>query len=414
VQDGAEPRQRALGDAAIAARFERAQGVWTEAEADDLIGRGEGFSAILVIGAEKGAEVVQELIDHAARGIAVIIVIIVLVPIVIVVPVVGIVVPVFPGLVFLIVVIVARAVITIVTAILAVVAAASTVAIVAAIVAVVPATAVVAIISVIAVVPIVSVIAIIPVVAIIPVIAGIIVIGPCHRQLVGPRRIQRRDDHGGGEEQAEKAVHGGSPGCRPRPDRKRSGDAPAVRWIFGIKRAARRFHSRQARNGIVETLKQELAGLTPRIRRFAWALTGSREEGDDLAQAALVKALGALRQFTPGTRLDAWTFRIVRTVWIDRGRAQSRRPTVHDPEAVEALSDDGVAARGAEARLDLARVRHAMSALPEDQRTVLALVAIEGLSYREAAEATGVPVGTVMSRLSRARARLAETLKEAA
>ena len=164
----------------------------------------------------------------------------------------------------------------------------------------------------------------------------------------------------------------------------------------------------------METLKQELAGLTPRIRRFAWALTGSREEGDDLAQAALLKALGALQQFTPGTRLDAWTFRIVRTLWIDRARARGRRPTVHDPEAVEALSDGGVAARGAEARLDLARVRKAMNALPEEQRDVLALVAIEGLSYREAADATGVPVGTVMSRLSRARARLAETLKESA
>jgi RNA polymerase sigma-70 factor (ECF subfamily) len=164
----------------------------------------------------------------------------------------------------------------------------------------------------------------------------------------------------------------------------------------------------------LDEVRRELAALTPRIRRFAWALTGSREDGDDLAQAALVKALGALGQFEPGTRLDAWVFRVTRTVWIDRARASARRPTVHDPEAVEALSDRGLAARGAEARLDLARVRAAMGRLPDDQRDVLAMVAIEGLSYREAAEAIGVPVGTVMSRLSRARARLAETLKEAA
>ncbi len=161
-------------------------------------------------------------------------------------------------------------------------------------------------------------------------------------------------------------------------------------------------------------MKKDLAALAPRIRRFAWALTGSREEGDDLAQAALVKALGALAQFEPGTRLDAWSFRIVRTVWIDHGRSRRRRPTVHDPEAMEALSDGGAAARRAEARLDLARVRAAMAALPEEQREILAMVAIEGLSYREAADAAGVPVGTVMSRLSRARARLAQHLKEAA
>lgn len=164
----------------------------------------------------------------------------------------------------------------------------------------------------------------------------------------------------------------------------------------------------------MDDLKRDLAALAPRLRRFAWALTGSRDEGDDLAQAALVKALGALGQFQPGTRLDAWTFRIVRTVWIDWARARGRRPTIHDPEAMDALSDGGAGARRAEARLDLARVRDAMAALPPDQREVLALVALEGLSYREAAEAIGAPVGTVMSRLSRARARLAQQLKEAA
>lgn len=164
----------------------------------------------------------------------------------------------------------------------------------------------------------------------------------------------------------------------------------------------------------MEDVKQDLVALAPRLRRFAWALTGSREEGDDLVQAALLKALVSLAQFERGTRLDAWVFRILRTTWIDRGRARNRRPTLHDPEAVEALSDGGSAARGTEARIDLARARAAMAALPEEQREVLALVAIEGLSYREAAEAVGAPVGTVMSRLARARARLARQLKEAA
>ena len=156
----------------------------------------------------------------------------------------------------------------------------------------------------------------------------------------------------------------------------------------------------------MDALKSELAALTPRLRRFAWALTGSRDEGDDLVQACLAKALASLGQFERGTRLDAWTFR------IHRLRARARRPTVYDPEAVEALSDGGAAARGAEARVALAQARAAMAALPDDQREALALVAIEGLSYREAAGILGVPVGTVMSRLSRARARLTAWMEE--
>jgi RNA polymerase sigma-70 factor (ECF subfamily) len=158
--------------------------------------------------------------------------------------------------------------------------------------------------------------------------------------------------------------------------------------------------------------RAEIAALVPRLRRFAWALTGSRDEGDDLVQAACLKGLTALGQFEPGTRLDAWMFRILRTQWIDRVRAGRRRPTVSDPEAVEALSDGGQAERAAHARLTLERVRACMASLPDDQREVLALVAIEGMSYREAAETLGVPVGTVMSRLARGRARLGALMEE--
>mgnify|MGYP006279023319 FL=1 len=160
--------------------------------------------------------------------------------------------------------------------------------------------------------------------------------------------------------------------------------------------------------------RKELVALVPRLRRFAWALTGSRDEGDDLVQAACVKALGALHQFQPGTRLDAWMFRILRTQWIDRGRARQRRNAVHDPAAVEMLSDEGYAAQAVQARLTLERVRACMARLPEDQREVLALVAIEGMSYRETSETLGVPVGTVMSRLARARARLSALMEEPA
>ncbi|MGF1660255.1 MAG: RNA polymerase sigma factor [Rubrimonas sp.] len=165
---------------------------------------------------------------------------------------------------------------------------------------------------------------------------------------------------------------------------------------------------------MADDVKAELVVLIPRLRRFAWALTGSRDEGDDLVQAACVKALGALDQYQPGTRLDAWMFRILRTGWIDRARFRARRPSVSDPETLEALSDGGVGAQAAMARLTLERVRARMAELPEEQREALALVAVEGLSYKDAAEVLGVPVGTVMSRLSRARARLSALMEDAA
>lgn len=165
---------------------------------------------------------------------------------------------------------------------------------------------------------------------------------------------------------------------------------------------------------MAEDVKAGIVALLPRLRRFAWTLTTSRDDGDDLVQAACLKALGALDQYQPGTRLDSWLMRILYTSWIDGGRSRVRRPTDVDTEAVEALSDAGLGARVAESRLELTEVRRAMARLAPEQRAVLGLVAIEGLSYREAAEALGVPVGTVMSRLGRARARLSAMMEETA
>ena len=154
-----------------------------------------------------------------------------------------------------------------------------------------------------------------------------------------------------------------------------------------------------------DELKAELVELLPRLRRFAYALSGSVEEGDEVVQTACVKALARLDQFQPGTRLDSWMFRIVQTSWLDHVRSRKRREPAPEAE-LEALGDSGLGARRPEARLELEAVRAQMAALPDDQRAALALVAIEGLSYAEAAAALEVPVGTVMSRISRARARL--------
>lgn len=150
------------------------------------------------------------------------------------------------------------------------------------------------------------------------------------------------------------------------------------------------------------TFQQDLVTLVPRLRRFALSLAGNQPDADDLVQAACEKALRNQAQFQPGTRMDSWMYRIVQTLWLDDRRRLRTRGVAVDPEDV-ALGDDGKAASLPESRIMLERTAAAMALLPGAQRTVLSLVAIEGLSYKEAAEVLEVPVGTVMSRLARAR-----------
>jgi RNA polymerase sigma-70 factor (ECF subfamily) len=155
--------------------------------------------------------------------------------------------------------------------------------------------------------------------------------------------------------------------------------------------------------------KQELIALIPRLRRFARALTGSMADADDVVQASLEKAMMNFDQWQPGTQLDSWLFRIARNTWIDdRRRAHNRMGHDDIGEMVDLGGDDGVAVteQNAEARM----VRAAVDRLPPEQRDVVALVMLEELSYREAADMLGLPIGTVMSRLSRAKAALAKVL----
>lgn len=165
-------------------------------------------------------------------------------------------------------------------------------------------------------------------------------------------------------------------------------------------------------SGMSEDVKREIAALVPRLRRFAYAICGNRDEGDDLVQTACVKALSRLEQYQPGTRLDSWMFRIIQTSHIDSARRRKRTGGNSDPEVLDRLSDDGRGADQNEHRMVLAKTREAIAALPEDQRAVLVLVAIEGYSYKEAAAALETPLGTVMSRLARARARLLPLIGE--
>lgn len=157
----------------------------------------------------------------------------------------------------------------------------------------------------------------------------------------------------------------------------------------------------------IESIRHRIAAMLPRLRRFALSLAGNRADADDLVQDTVERALRSLHQWQPGTRLDSWMFRIAQNLWIDAMRARRvRAVTVHDPEAAAEVAVDG--ARDAEARMVLADTVKALAALPEEQRAAVALVLVEGLSYREAADVLGVPMGTLTSRLARARAALAE------
>lgn len=155
---------------------------------------------------------------------------------------------------------------------------------------------------------------------------------------------------------------------------------------------------------------EQLTALQPRFRRFAYGLTGSMDEADDLVQNAYERAFNRLHQWKPGTRLDSWMYRIIQTVHlngIESRRVRQRYASETDPEDVPARRQNSP-----EANLQFEEVRKLVAALPEDQRTVILLVAVEGVSYKEAAEILRVPIGTVTSRIARARATLVSGLDE--
>ena len=159
--------------------------------------------------------------------------------------------------------------------------------------------------------------------------------------------------------------------------------------------------------------ERDLLALLPRLRRFARALAIDAADADDLCQVALERALKAEAQWEVGTRLDSWMYRIMRNCWIDEVRARRRRAETFVPED-EGREVGDADHRRIEARVELGNVDRAMAALPPEQREVIALILVEGLAYKEAAEMLGLPMGTVTSRLVRGRQALMAMLGEAA
>ncbi|WP_306117511.1 MULTISPECIES: sigma-70 family RNA polymerase sigma factor [unclassified Roseitalea] len=153
--------------------------------------------------------------------------------------------------------------------------------------------------------------------------------------------------------------------------------------------------------------KTELLTSIPSLRAFALSLSGNADRADDLVQETLVKAWHKQSTFMPGTNMRAWLFTILRNEFYSQMRKKGREVADADGALTE-----GLAAHPEQSgKLDLQDMKTALQKLPEDQREAIILVGASGLSYEEAAEVCGCAVGTVKSRVSRARTKLAELLK---
>lgn len=142
-------------------------------------------------------------------------------------------------------------------------------------------------------------------------------------------------------------------------------------------------------------VRRGIEPLIPALRRFARALSRDAETADDLVQDTLVRALRAEHLFHGGD-LRTWLFTILLNLDRNRRRGLSRRPVLAVIEDVDPAGEPGSDGTGRD-------IERGLALLPAEQREVLLLVGLEGMSYREAADVQGVPIGTVMSRLSRAR-----------
>jgi len=160
---------------------------------------------------------------------------------------------------------------------------------------------------------------------------------------------------------------------------------------------------------LLESIREQLVELLPRLRRFARTLARHDADADDLVQIALERALTRAEQWDPASRLDSWTFGIIRNAWIDELRARQRRgPQIDMDELAETLGNDTT-----NTEIEVMSVQAAMARLPEEQRTAVSLVLVEGLSYKEAAHVMQVPIGTLTSRLARGRDALQAMLSPA-
>lgn len=158
-------------------------------------------------------------------------------------------------------------------------------------------------------------------------------------------------------------------------------------------------------------LHKEILEAVPHIRRFACSLTRNVADADDLLQSTIERVLS--RPMPDDADLKRWMFRICRNIWVDGLRAEATRH-VASTDVAGMSAEPPLTDQIAGARITAERVEKAINTLPEQYREVLALVAVGGVSYKDAAAELSVPIGTIMSRLGRARAMLADATGYAA
>ena len=168
--------------------------------------------------------------------------------------------------------------------------------------------------------------------------------------------------------------------------------------------------------------EEEALELADQVYRVARHLSGSREEAEELVQETYARAFRSWRSFMPGTNLRAWLLRILTNLNIDRGRRRQRAPDVQSLEANDYYLADRLEERGGpiseeervDERLSQDSIVDALSEVPHDFRDVLVLVDIGNFTYQDTAQILDIPIGTVMSRLHRARRILKRQLAEEA
>jgi RNA polymerase sigma-70 factor, ECF subfamily len=154
------------------------------------------------------------------------------------------------------------------------------------------------------------------------------------------------------------------------------------------------------------TIDDDILACLPHLRAFARSLTGDRDRADDLVQDAVLRALSAASQYTPGTNFKAWIFTILRNLYFNefrRNRALMRPLEAADLEI-------HATAPSQQAGLEFDDFRRAFRTLPAEQREALVLVGADGFRYEEAAAICGCPVGTIKSRVARARSEIERLL----
>nr|WP_070959856.1 RNA polymerase sigma factor [Hyphomonas sp. Mor2] len=156
-------------------------------------------------------------------------------------------------------------------------------------------------------------------------------------------------------------------------------------------------------------VREGLVRHLPKFRRFALSLARNQADADDLVQAGFERALAKAKSYNPAFKIETWVFKIIQNYWTDQMRKRARRGTTVDiDQAYSLMGEDG--RHSAETRDLSFKARLAIEQLPEEHRSVVALILVSGESYKDAAEILGVPVGTVMSRLYRARQTLMQQL----